>query len=223
MEIGTQLVINAGGLEGSERLIKNGLVVFGKKSIQGQPNDFNFPDDENASEKQFEIKFDRDLDDYFIKDLHGTGLFMKILNKQILKHNAIFSFVSTHILVEIPLEIGELVDGDYETIQSKLILKVLHGINKGEVYEYNSLMTDVIRIGRFESERVHIAFNEDSVSRCQCSLIFEDCNWFIIDGDGIKSSENGTWLLADQYTRVTEGMVIRTGDTSFECSYISPL
>lgn len=48
-------------------------------------------------------------------------------------------------------------------------------------------------------------------------FIYEDSNWFIMDSDGYKSSSNGTWILADEYTEIYSGMQIRAGSNIFEC------
>ena len=38
-----------------------------------------------------------------------------------------------------------------------------------------------------------------------------------MDSDGYKSSSNGTWILADEYTEIYSGMQIRAGSNIFEC------
>ena len=40
-----------------------------------------------------------------------------------------------------------------------------------------------------------------------------------MDADGNKSSSNGTWILADEFTEIYNGMQIRAGSNIFE-SYI---
>lgn len=76
-------------------MAKDGVVLFGNKSKISDitakskisetfliPNDFNFPDEELLGEKHFQIKFDLDNDKYWIKDLFGSGLFIKLTFQQ---------------------------------------------------------------------------------------------------------------------------------------------
>ena len=65
------------------------------------------------------------------------------------------------------------------------------------------------------------AFADEDVSRKQCRLTYDDNNWYISDGDGHNESSNGTWFYPEKYFTITEGMIIRMGTTSFECSFIS--
>lgn len=63
---------------------------------------------------------------------------------------------------------------------------------------------------------VKVVFNDDSTSRLQCSIVFENNSWFLMDSDGSKKTMNGTWYLADEFIRVKSGMNIRAGTTTFE-------
>ena len=45
----------------------------------------------------------------------------------------------------------------------------------------------------------------------------EQRNWLVFDGNGIKSSMNGTWYLADN-VEIYNKMMIRVGTTTFEAS-----
>lgn len=56
-----------------------------------------------------------------------------------------------------------------------------------------------------------------------CRLSYEDNNWHIEDGDGSKTSLNGTWYLADEYMDIYTGMVIRAGTTSFQADVVVPI
>ena len=39
--------------------------------------------------------------------------------------------------------------------------------------------------------------------------------WFIKDGDGDKLSTNGTWLFAENFFEMFDGMVFKVGETLF--------
>jgi hypothetical protein len=77
---GTVLNINPGGLEGSERMCRDGVCIFGTKNEE-IVNDFNFPDEDAMGKRHFEIKYDISRDVYKIKNLFGSGLFVKIKHK----------------------------------------------------------------------------------------------------------------------------------------------
>jgi hypothetical protein len=82
---GTALNINPGGLDGSERMSKDGVIIFGTKT-DDCVNDFNFPDEEEIiGKRHFEIKYDISKDGYKIKNLFGSGLFIKITKKMVKK------------------------------------------------------------------------------------------------------------------------------------------
>ena len=52
----------------------------------------------------------------------------------------------------------------------------------------------MVRIGR--SKSVEIVYKDDSVSRIQCTLLFENDEWSLYDGyldNGNKGSTNGLW------------------------------
>jgi len=66
---------------------------------------------------------------------------------------------------------------------------------------------------------VDIPFNDNSISKVHCIIYFENSNWFIIDGDGTKSSTNGTWIQMSDYKTINENMVFRVGTTFFQANY----
>jgi hypothetical protein len=224
-----KIVINAGGLEGSERMAKDGVVLFGNKSKISDitakskisetfliPNDFNFPDEELLGEKHFQIKFDLDNDKYWIKDLFGSGLFIKLTFPAVLKNNSIFSFVSCQILVTLSLGLNTSKD-DY------IKLKILYGINKGEEYFFQANENPCIYFGRsISKQRFYVTIPDENISRIQCMIYYKDGNWLLIDGDGVVNSTNGTWFLADDFFEIEEGLIFRAGKNSFVCSFDEP-
>ena len=64
-------------------------------------------------------------------------------------------------------------------------------------------------------------FNDTSLSRVQCTIDFIDDRWLIKDGDGVsKASTNGTWLFAEEETRVENETVIKAGQSLFKVTMI---
>ena len=62
-----------------------------------------------------------------------------------------------------------------------------------------------------------IHFDDSSLSRCQCSLIYvESSGWTVQDGDGSKSSTNGTWLFAESLCDLKPGTIFKAAETLFK-------
>ena len=70
-----------------------------------------------------------------------------------------------------------------------------------------------------KNNEIDFTFDDEDVSRKQCLILFEDNNWYIIDGNGVQKSSNGTWLYPEKYYNINEGLIIRMGTTLFECNY----
>lgn len=235
LDPGTKLVINAGGLEGSERMSRDGVVLFGNKSTSKKSltNDFNFPDEEQLGNKHFEIRFNLEKRKYFIKDLYGSGLFIKINYPIPLKNNSIFSFINSHFLVKIPVDLKANEYSKETAIvnnSSLIIIKALYGENKDQEFRFDSTSSSIIKFGRgqkdlleepesFEGTTRFISFNDSNISRNQCTISYdyEDGVWYLVDSDGELESMNGTWILADENCEIDDSTVFRAGTTTFKC------
>ena len=87
---GREFIINPGGLIGGRRNAKDGITIFGDFSVSkiiigltyiqsDHKNDFEFPEEESKTgQSHAEIKYDRNIDQYQIKSLRGSGCFLKI-------------------------------------------------------------------------------------------------------------------------------------------------
>ena len=51
-------------------------------------------------------------------------------------------------------------------------------------------------------------------------IIFEDNTWYLVDGNCIQKSSNGTWFFPEKYYNINDGLIIRIGTTLFECFYL---
>ena len=105
-------------------------------------------------------------------------------------------------------------------IASLLTLKVLFGEKEKRKKTFDSRKKQIIRIGRIKNDEIDFNFNDEDVSRKQCMIIFEENNWYIVDGNGIQPSSNGTWFYPEKYYNINEGLIIRMGTTLFECNYL---
>ena len=136
-----------------------------------------------------------------------------------MKNEDIFSFSYFMLQVRIDIKSTEI-NNSNTVIASILTLEVLFGEEKRRKISFDSRKNQAIRIGRIKNEETDFVFEDEDVSRKQCMIIFEDNNWYIVDGDGIKPSSNGTWFYPEKYYNINEGLIIRIGTTLFECNYI---
>ena len=206
------LTINPGGLINSNRNALDGITYFGMNNTD-YINDYNFPDNEtNIGKRHFEIVYDINMNEYKIKSLLNNVLYIKITIKTILKNNCIFSFSNTLINCNFKTN---------ENLNSSIItLKILYGVCEGNEYTFDSNTHPLIKIGRLNTSEIDIEINDESTSRVQTSIFYENNNWYIIDGNKQenKSSLNGTWLYANEYHTIFDGMIFRAGTTFFECN-----
>ena len=105
-------------------------------------------------------------------------------------------------------------------IASLLTIEVLFGEEKRRKITFDSRKNQIIRIGRIKNEETDFVFEDEDVSRKQCMIIFEENNWYIVDGNGKNPSSNGTWFFPEKYFNILEGLIVRMGTTLFECKYI---
>lgn len=128
-KIGTVLEITPKGLTGSTRNANDGIVYFGLHALDFK-NDFLFKAEEGVNKQHFEIKFINETNPgYYVKNLQGSGVFIKIEEYLNLKDGVIISFGSNHLLVSIS-------NSDYsdqrDITVSNIKFKAIYGPNKGE-------------------------------------------------------------------------------------------
>ena len=124
-------------------------------------------------------------------------------------------------MIQVRIDIkSEEINNSNTVIASLLTFEVLFGENRRRKITFDSRKNQIIRIGRIKNEETDFVFEDENVSRRQCMIIFEDNNWYIVDGDGKKPSSNGTWFYPEKYFIITEGLIVRMGTTLFECKYI---
>jgi pSer/pThr/pTyr-binding forkhead associated (FHA) protein len=71
-----------------------------------------------------------------------------------------------------------------------------------------------------KNNEIDFTFEDEDVSRKQCVISFEENNWYLVDGDGIKNSSNGTWFFPEKYYNINDGLIFRIGTTIFQCNYL---
>ena len=124
-------------------------------------------------------------------------------------------------MLQVKIDIkSEEINSSNTVIASLLTIEVLFGEEKRRKITFDSRKNQIIRIGRIKNEETDFVFEDEDVSRKQCMIIFEENNWYIVDGNGKNPSSNGTWFFPEKYFNILEGLIVRMGTTLFECKYI---
>jgi pSer/pThr/pTyr-binding forkhead associated (FHA) protein len=124
-------------------------------------------------------------------------------------------------LIQINIEIkSEEIENRNVVVSSLMTLEVLFGEEQRRKVTFDSKNKKIVRIGRLKNDETDFSFTDEDVSRKQCMIIFEENNWYIVDGNGIQNSSNGTWFYPEKYFNINEGLIFRIGTTLFECNYL---
>ena len=124
-------------------------------------------------------------------------------------------------MLQVKIDIkSEEINNSNTVIASLLTIEVLFGEEKRRKITFDSRKNQIIRIGRIKNDETDFVFEDEDVSRKQCMIIFEENNWYIVDGNGKNPSSNGTWFFPEKYFNILEGLIVRMGTTLFECKYI---
>jgi len=201
LEVNSEIILSQTHINGRHSQ-KELTFLFGKDADN---NDFNFPDEENVGKSQFEINYQADIQNYSLKDLNiGTGTFVKLINQQIIDKDYIFSFCEIHLFVYKPLK------------DNKLKFKFLLGEHKNKVFTFSPRYHKTVTIGR--SRNATVSFKNDSISRVQCSFTFDTFSndWVFEDGQNEIPSTNGTWLLATNMISIYDGLIFKSGNSTFQ-------
>jgi hypothetical protein len=128
----------------------------------------------------------------------GMGTFVRVDRPVALKTSYIISFGDSHMIVQID--------------DSMLSLRFI----EGPKVDFKSTFAPdeaPIKIGRMSD--CQIRFDDNSLSRYHCVLLY-DGGWVVADGDGEKRSTNGTWLFAESFFEIFDGMSFKVGETLFK-------
>ena len=100
---------------------------------------------------------------------------------------------------------------------TQINIKFLNKFNNSEKQSEISFTNNeynYFSIGR--SDICNYQYNDDSVSKVQCTLIYQNNNWYIYDGlyhdYDKKLSTNGLWLLTKDGIGLKNKTIIKTGD-----------
>ena len=201
----TEISIDATGIKGNVR--HDGIVYFGQSSSSEYIyNDFNFPPNElGVGKRHLLIKFEEHTGRYMLRDLSdGTGTFIKIIKPYKLVSGAIISYCDNHLAYY------------YNETTNLISLKFLEGLYANEKKIFPS--ETPITIGR--DANCTIPFQSASLSRKQCMIYKAHDGIYIVDGDGKKTSTNGTWIFVDSDCFLEDGLIFKAGQSLFRVSVI---
>jgi hypothetical protein len=206
MTINKVYIIEPAGLINTERTSHGDNCVYAG-SLYSEDNrvvnDIILPFNENGvGKKHFMIMFkEQPSPAYHLKDLgDGMGTFVRITRPLVLKNNFIVSFGESHMIV--------VVDNGPTP---KLTLRFIDGPKLDQRLKF-SFNDSPITIGRMTD--CTIKFDDNSLSRYHSIITFKE-KWIIEDGDGQNQSTNGTWLFAEDFFEIYDGMVMKVGETTF--------
>ena len=218
---GLRLHINEDRLENSLRNENDGKIYFGyQKDINVlnekpyidyllQPKDNDF--DNKFMGIHFEIRYDKNNFNYFIRDLgSGYGTFIRLVDAHEIKNNLLINIGDTFIVFSFKE------NGDNNDI---LVLKIFTGNEQSEIYEFNS-DKKIITIGRDAKSDVFI--EDKLLSRKHCYIYHEKIEdreiWYIKDGDvNGKKSTNDTWIYALEEALIYDQMIFKANHNLFKC------
>jgi pSer/pThr/pTyr-binding forkhead associated (FHA) protein len=226
---GQEFIINNNGLENSHNKKMDGIVHIGKsKHAKKTPDESNdiVLDDYTVGDRHCTIKYNFDLQRYFIKDQgNGSGTFVKVKLPTKVKNGTVISFGESHSVVQImqpknmkssarkSLRALSLQDLDKDF----LVFKFLDGPKASQVFNFGPEEFEV-KIGR--ANDCHVRFEGNNFSRYQCNFKYIDGQWHVCDGTGKKPSSNGTWILVDKFQEIKSGMKIKIGQSFFRANII---
>ena len=204
------------------------------KEDASKSNNQNYNDQVSNNESQreeyhcgrfFQISFNQMLNEFLIKDLgNGMGTFVKINGRIDLPSNSLFCIGNTFVIAHYEEE-------DHDNLS----LKIYNENISEDIKEYIFTPSEnpLIKIGRLPKGN-NVTVNDYLISKTHCMLVYNEFGgWGLIDGyeetveisgelqKEIIPSTNGTWLLALEEQKITEGLTFKSGFHLFTCKIIS--
>ena len=232
--------INPLGYSKSKRK-KDGITYFGyrKEDDISEDNEIdisinpidNEVVDEKYNGKHFQIRYNLDNLQYYLKDLgQGFGTFIKIIDWIEIKNNFLLNIGDNYLVFSIGIEnendINEnyiLKNGDEDGLF--LNVKIFSGNSKKNNLVFTS-SDSPFTIGRKAGNAIII--EDNMLSRIHCTIKYKNKKWFIIDGsiseksgkEENKKSTKGSWIYAYEDCLIKDKMIFKTAHYLFECNLI---
>lgn len=199
-----------GNLENTNRIEKDGRVYFGFDNGQNEidieltPS----PDVEDQKGKYCVITYNYNNSDYYIRDINCfLGIFAEVKGSKILEDNFMLLIGDYYIL-------GFSNEEDPDSLN----IKVYKGNDPEGEYDYKS--SDIITFGKTGGDTL-VVLDDESLSRKQCLLKYENKRWVVYDGDGkYRKSINGTFFRMNpegEQIKIFDGMRLKIDLDKFQC------
>ena len=228
---GEILKIDAYGMIKSFRNKKDGYTYFGyfPNDRKSEVDFILKPIEENFEQrfigKHFQIKFNPYDLKYYILDLGcGFGTFRKLTIDTIITDNFLINIGNSYIVFTYDDRNNNKNDEDKDILKI-LRLKIFSGTLRSEQVLINPLIQNRIYIGRDSNN--YIIIQDNLLSKVHCTVYFKDnLEWVIQDGyvnelNIIKPSTNGTWLMLNLETEITNEMIFKSNQNLFKCKYVN--
>lgn len=167
----------------------------------GEEADFRLIPEEGLEPLHFQIRYDALLGQYQVQDLGAeAGVCIRL---------------DTAIVVEGEMTISfEDVVVELEELDAKgLAAHFLEGEKGNQRLQWRS-EDSPIRFGRMAD--CQVKFDNAGLSRYQCRLFFSEGRWKLQDGDGVKASTNGTWVMVQDCFPLGRRTAFKAGRVLFE-------
>ena len=186
--------------------------------------------DDRFMGRHFQIKFNPDDMEYYLKDLgHGFGTFIKLLDWTEITNNFLLTIGDNYIVFTLGIE-EDLLTNEHtsnkedEEYNNLINIKIFSGNIRHGQLSFNPKQSPII-IGR--SPDCDVIIEDSMLSRFHCTVEFNENKnkWFIVDGvydkekKGIKNSTNGSWKYAFEDNLITNGMTFKANHNLFICSF----
>ena len=208
---------------------KDGITFFGYNNDKEKNEidiNINPIEGENADEKfygkHFQIKFNPEDLNYYLRDLgHGFGTFIRMNSKVEIKNNFLLNIGENYLIFSITKEANKENDNNSNNLLNIKLFSVSSGQSTFDFKKENSPIT----IGRKAENDIYI--EDNMLSRIHCTIYYQDDKWYLIDGsinqedeNDIKKSTNGSWIYAFEDTLIYDKMSFKASHYLFECNLI---
>ena len=218
---------------------KDGITFFGYDKDKDNKNDKNEIDicisplegentDDKFFGKHFQIKFNPEDLNYYLKDLgHGFGTFIRINSRLEIKNNSLLNISENYLIFSLGKENNSETDNNNINNTDLLNIK-LFSVSSGQNTFNFQKENSPIKIGRKAENDIYI--EDNMLSRVHCTIYYKEDKWYLIDGainnedeNDIKKSTNGCWIYAFEDNLIYDKMCFKVSHYLFECNLIDVL
>ena len=231
---GEKIKINQKGLiEGSLRNKNDGITYFGylgDDKDKKEENDLDYLKKCDNLGRFFKIQYIKKINEYIINDLKkGFGTFIKIQDSIYLRNKSLINIGTVYLVIIFCEKTNNDKENKNDINGFNCDLKIKVYNNNVKEYFFEKDKENDIKIGRINYGN-DIELEDKLSSKINCVIRYNSMKgWMIKDGSDIilkngeimrSFSKNGTWILASDYIKITDKMIIKSNFNIFKCSFI---